>query len=169
MTRTQPEKQLNMEKYEITKRGGHHPPNTQGYGYNCGCEESTRGGYAYRDKVAEATTSKAEWQKIRFYHQAPVIKINPHKVRVDTHGHGLNPTTRERINREIPRGFKIVQRDYTVKLRLPNPTDENKGGLIDVPEKFEINVRTHKIKKPSGDLIKKFDRTEPVGRKATVM
>lgn len=112
MTRRQPEKQLNMDNFKIVKRGGHHKPNSQGYGANCGCEKSTRGGYAYRDKVAESTNTKAtEWDRIRFYHQAPVVKKNAEKIRVNTHGHGLNPTTRERINKELPHGYRLRQRD----------------------------------------------------------
>lgn len=132
MTRQQPEKQLNMDNYKIVKRGGHHKPNSQGYGANCGCEKSTRGGYAYRDKVAESTNTKAtEWDRIRFYHQAPVIKKNAEKIRVNTYGHGLNPTTRERINKELPHGYRLRQRDYTVKLDTPE-------GLKEVPQKFDL-------------------------------
>jgi len=168
MTRTPPEEQLNMENFKITERKGHHAPNSQGYGSNCGCEEETSGGYAYRDKVAESTnTPQTEWDKIRFYHQAPVVKKNADTVEVNTYGHGLNPTTRERINKEMPRGFKIVQRDYTVKLQLPNPTDETKGELIDVPERFRLQAQNQTIEKVNGEVIKEYDRTEPLGRKPT--
>jgi len=147
MTRTQPEKQLNMDNFKITERKGHHKPNTQGYGHNCGCEESTRGGYAYRDKVAESTNHKAtKWDRIRFYHQAPVVKKNSDIIRVNTYGHGLNPTTRERINKELPRGLKIVQRDYTVKLKM---NDE----LVEIPEKFDIDYRSGEIRETTGNKL----------------
>jgi len=148
MTRTPPEQQLNMENFKITERGGHHKPNSQRYPDNCGCEESTRGGYAYRDKVAESTNTKeTEWDKIRFYHQAPVVKKNSEIVRVNTYGHGLNPTTRERINKELPRDYKIRQKDYEVKLEVPN------GDLIEIPQKFDIQVIDNTIRETNGDLI----------------
>jgi len=131
--RTQPEKQLNMDNYKITERKGHHKPNSQRYPDRCGCEESTGGGYAYKDKVAESTNKEAEWDKIRFYHQAPVVKKKNNLIKVDTHGYGTKRTTRERINTELPRGFRIVQRDREVKLKTPE-------GLKDVPEKFTIET-----------------------------
>lgn len=130
--RTQPEKQLNMDNYKITERKGHHKPNSQRYP-DCGCEEETRGGYAYRDKVAESTSKEAEWDRIRFYHQAPVIKKKNNLIKVDTHGYGNRDTTRERINKELPREFRIVQRDYEVKLKTPE-------GLKDAPENFIIET-----------------------------
>lgn len=150
--RTQPEKQLNMDNYKITERKGHHQPNTQGYGHNCGCEEETQGGYAYRDKVAESTSHKqTRWDKIRFYHQAQVVKKNGDLIEVDTHGHGLNSTTRERINKELEQGFKIVQRDYEVKLKLPN------GDLLELPtEKFQIDFVNNQVLSSSGDTLVEF-------------
>lgn len=151
MTRTQPEKQLNMDNFKITERKGHHKPNSQTYGHNCGCEEETRGGYAYRDKVAESTNTKAtKWDKIRFYHQAPVVKKNADIIRINTYGHGPNPTTRERINKELPRGIKIVQRDYEVKLEV-------NGDLVEIPGKFDIDYRTGEIRETTGNKIKTFD------------
>lgn len=143
--RRQPEKQINMDEFKITEREGHHSPNSQGYGRNCGCEEETRGGYAYRDKVAESTETGTEWDKIRFYHQAQVVKKNADLIEVDTHGHGLNPTTRERINRELPRGFKVVQRDYEVKLDTPE-------GLIELPtDKFRIDYQKNQVVSSTGN------------------
>jgi len=140
--RKDPEKQLNMEKFEITKREGHHDPNpSHPRQRGCACEETTKGGYAYRDIVAEriAEDSETEWDRIRFYHQADVVKKNSEVIEVDTHGYGTSSTTRDRINRELPKGFRLVQRDYEVKLRLPN------GGLIDVPENFRIVPGTREV------------------------
>lgn len=158
MTRQTPEKQLNMDNYKITERKGHHKPNSQRYPHNCGCEPSTSGGYSYRDKVAEATNMKAtEWDRIRFYHQAPVVKKNADLIQVNTYGHGLNPTTRERINKELPRGFKLKQKNYEVKLRLPN------GDLIDVPRRFKIDFVEKSVKKVgSDDLICHYSTTTEV-------
>lgn len=126
--RTPPRKQLPMEDYKITKESGHHNR------HNCPCVEVTDSGNAYRDVIAERIDNDKEhkWDKIRFYHQADIVKKNAEVVEVDTHGYGNSSTTRERINRELPKGFRVAQRDYSVKLKLPN------GGLVDVPENFQI-------------------------------
>lgn len=159
MTRTRPVKeQLNMQHYKITEKNGHHEPNGQlTHHAKCGCSGTTRGGNAYRDVVVKSETDKAEWEKIRFYHQSPVVKINYGvKWRVNTHGHGLNPTTRERINKELPRGFKVVQRDYEVKLSLPN------GDNIKLPvEEFDINLQDHTVTKTNGDTIVEYEPQTP--------
>ena len=155
--RDTPEKQLNMDNYKITERKGHHEPNSQGYGHNCGCEESTRGGYAYRDKVAESTNTKnTKRDKIRFYHQAPVVKKNSEIIRVNTYGHGLNPTTRERINKELPYPIKLRQKDYEVKLELPT------GELVDVPQKFDIQAIDRTIRKPDGEILHNYEHDKEV-------
>lgn len=159
MTRTQPVKeQLNMENYKITDRKGHHKPNGQmRHHAKCGCSASTKGGYAYRDVVVKEDSESAEWQKIRFYHQSPVVKVDYGvKWVVDTHGHGLNPTTRERINKELPQEFKVVQRDYEVKLSLPN------GDTIELPvEKFEIDYRNNQVVKTNGEVICDYQPATP--------
>jgi len=150
MTRTStPEQQLNMDNYKITERKGHHKPNGQRRHHaKCGCSASTSGGYAYRDKVAKSDSETAEWDKIRFYHQSPVVKVNYGvKWLVNTHGHGRNQTTRERINKELPRGFRITQTDFEVMLVLPN------GDEIEIPRKFEIDFKANQIKKPDGTVL----------------
>lgn len=159
MTRTNaPETQLNMDNYKITETKGHHEPNGQRTHHaRCGCSAETSGGYAYRDKVAKNTNDKAEWDKIRFYHQSPVVKVNfGVEWLVNTHGHGLNPTTRERINKELPRGFNIRQRDYEVKLEVPN------GDLIELPvEKFRIDYKNKTVEKPDGETICGYEPVTP--------
>lgn len=150
MTRTQPvNQQLNMDDYKITERKGHHTPNGQRRHHaRCGCSPSTSSGYAYRDIVVKSDSENADWDKIRFYHQSPVVKIK-YGVEwvINTHGHGRNPTTRERINKDMPQGFRITQTDYEVKLVLPN------GDEIEIPEKFKIDYRDNQVVTPSGDLI----------------
>lgn len=149
MTRQQPEKQLNMDNFKITERKGHHKPNTQRYHQSCGCEPSTPSGNAYRDKVAESTNTKeTKWDRIRFYHQAPVVKKNADVIEVNTYGHEHRPTTRERINMELPKGFRLKQEDHEIKLEVPN------GGKIKVPRRFKIDFLENSIRKVgSHDLI----------------
>lgn len=160
MTRTNtPEEQLDTDNFKITEREGHHKPNSQRrYNARCGCSTSTRGGYAYRDKVAESTNTKeTKWDKIRFYHQSPVVKKNSEIVRVNTYGYGLSSTTRKRINKELPPGFKLKQREFRVMLEVPT------GDAIEVPEKFDIQPIDNSIREPNGDLILHYQE-----RRATV-
>jgi len=138
MTRTV-ESQLNMENWKITERKGHHKPNSQRYPNHCGCHASTDGGYAYRDIVAKSTTDKTKWNTIRFYHQSPVVKKNHDTIKVDTHGHGLNPTTRQRINKELPTGLMLRQKDFELKLEV-------NGELKEVGRTFKADPTTKMLK-----------------------
>jgi len=152
---TPPEQQLNMDNFKITERKGHHEPNGQRRHHaRCGCKPSTSSGYAYRDKVAERTGGDKEetWDRIRFYHQSPVVKKNADVVEVNTHGHGRNSTTRERINKELPHGFKIRQKDFEVKLELPN------GDLMDIPEQFQIVGTNETIRNNKGETLMEYTR-----------
>lgn len=161
MTRTRPpEKQLDMEHFKIVERDGHHEPNGQrGHHARCGCAVETSGGYAYRDKVAESTnTKKTTWDRIRFYHQSPIVKKNGNIIRVNTYGYGGKPTTRERINKELPTGFRITQTDHEVKLELPN------GDEVDIPRQFDIQPADNSIRKPSGDLLFFYHEEEFTGK-----
>jgi len=150
MTRTQPvNEQIDMDKYKTVEKKGHHTPNSQRTHHaRCGCSGTTRGGNAYRDIVVKSDSETAEWDKIRFYHQSPVVSIN-YGVEwvIDTHGHGRNITTRERINKDLPQGFRITQTYFEVKLELPN------GDEIEIPERFKIDYKNNQIKKPSGEVI----------------
>jgi hypothetical protein len=137
MTRTV-ESQLNMENWKITERKGHHKPNSQRYPNHCGCHASTDGGYAYRDIVVKSTAD-TKWNTIRFYHQSPVVKKNRDTIKVDTHGYGLNSTTRQRINKELPTGIMLRQKDFELKVEV-------NGELKDVGRKFKADPTTKMLK-----------------------
>lgn len=122
----------NHEDYKIVERKGHHNVGTGAArwpGAACGCSPDTEGGYAYRDVVVERIDNDKnnKWDRIRFYHQSAVVKKNADTIRVNAHGYGTSSTTRERINSELPRGYRLVQRDFDVYLRVPT------GDLLDVP------------------------------------
>lgn len=127
-----------QDNIEIIEKSGHHEPNSQGYRNNCGCEGETRGGNAYRDLVIKFEKNNRTIRK-RFYHQSRVITVsetekgNIGTVDVNTHGYGDSSTTRERINKELPSGFRMVQRDYVPMLQLPS------GDCIDVPRRFKLD------------------------------
>jgi len=137
MTRTV-ESQLNMKNWKITERKGHHKPNSQRYPNNCGCHASTDGGYAYRDIVVKSTADQTKWNTIRFYHQSPVVKKNSDTIKVNTHGYGTSPTTRQRINKELPTGIKLRQKDFELKLEVD-------GELKDVGRTFKVNRPRQKV------------------------
>lgn len=147
MTRTKPVKsRYDMDHYHVVERGGHHKPNGQRF-RPCGCSAETDGGYAYRDMVLESFDHTEGWNRIRFYHQSPVVKKKKGIVRVNTFGYGHSQTTRDRINKELPAGFRITQTNRTVKLELPN------GDQVDIPRKFEIDLEDNSVREWSGDLV----------------
>lgn len=141
------------DAWECVTRKGHHKPNSQRYPDSCGCEEQTRGGYAYRDLVYEQVDAAAttSFDRVRFYHQSDIVLKNADVIKVKTHGWGSRPTTRERINKELPRGFDLVQRDFKVVLSLPC------GDVVDVPGAFRLEFNSLpdgvEVTKSNGDKI----------------
>ena len=122
---------------KIIEKSGHHEPNTQRYHRGCGCEGETKGGNAYRDLVIEYETNGGDTATERFYHQSRVITVYRNegairKVDVNTHGYGGSSATRERINKELPDGFRMTQKDDIPMLELPS------GDVVDVPQRFTI-------------------------------
>jgi len=126
------------EKVEIIEKGGRHKPDSQSNGRGCGCREETKGGNAYRDLVTEFKNDNMETVKKRYYHQSRVVTIvkdqngELRKVDVNTRGYGGSSTTRERINKDLPDGFRMVQREHVLMLQLPS------GDIVDIPQRFTI-------------------------------
>ena len=103
------------EAGEITNRDGYHQPRSGGRNApRCGCSLTTDKG-AYRDVTVE-------WGDvtIHFYHQSAVVVTDGRHYRLDSHGY-KTATTKERINRYLPSGFKLVQRDYEWYLKCWDP------------------------------------------------
>jgi len=129
------------EKLEIIEKGGRHTlENTHGVcAVSCGCTPETDGGNAYRDLVTEFENNDDNTVRKRYYHQSRVVTTvtspegDTKKLDINTHGFGDRPTTRERINKELPQGFRMVQRDYIPMLQLPS------GDCIDVPKRFVLD------------------------------
>ena len=80
---------------------------------NCNCILTTRKG-AYRDISIEL-----DGNTYHFYHQNLVVQELEDKFILDSCGYQTK-TTKERINRYIPSGFKVVQRDFDWYLIDPN-------------------------------------------------
>lgn len=128
------------EKIEIVEKGGHHTlENTHGvFAVSCGCTPETDGGNAYRDLVTEFENNDGATVRKRYYHQSRVVTTvtnsegDTTKLDINTHGFGDRPTTRERINKELPSGFRMTQKSHVPMLELPS------GDLVDVPQRFTI-------------------------------
>lgn len=96
---------------EIVEKSGYHQPDnggrSRGGGFRCSCEKTTRKG-AYRD----VTVDMPGGNRVFFYHQSPVVvRTRDGRYRLDSHGY-RSSTTKERISRHLPRGYKVVQRDF---------------------------------------------------------
>ena len=120
-----------QDSKEIIEKSGHHQRN------NCTCVAETDGGNAYRDIVVKYETNGGDTCRERYYHQSRVVSRYAdndelQKIDVHTHGYGSSSTTRERINKEMPSGFRLVQRDYVPMLSLPS------GDRVSVPKRFTI-------------------------------
>lgn len=80
----------------------------------CYCSLTTRKG-AYRD-----VTVQVDGMTIHFYHQNPVVvEYEDGTYRLSSCGYQTK-TTKERINRYLPRGYYVKQEDFTWYLEKPN-------------------------------------------------
>lgn len=114
------------DRGEIVNRGGHHEPDSYGRlrldrddNGNCGCEPQTDGGYAYRDMTIEDGSLT-----VHYYHQSPIVtEVSQFGTVWQVSSCGYNtPTTKARINRYLPSGFKVFQTAFD--WRLSTPTDD---------------------------------------------
>ena len=80
---------------------------------NCNCRLTTKKG-AYRDVSIEL-----EGNKYHFYHQNLVVKELKDKFVISSCGFKTK-TTKERINRYIPKGYKVIQKDFKWYLIYPD-------------------------------------------------
>jgi len=70
-----------------------------------------------------------------------VVKKNSDTIKVDTHGYGTSPTTRQRINKELPTGIMLRQKDFELKVEV-------NGELKEVGRNFKVNRTTKMLKEP---------------------
>lgn len=110
------------DRGEITERDGwHKPPRTTGYRDrrpSCGCALETDKG-AYRDvsvKMPDGTV-------VHFYHQSPVVARRGTTYRLSSCGY-RTATTKERINRHLPAGYRVYQQDFQWYLSTPGDGDD---------------------------------------------
>lgn len=105
-----------LEKGEIVNRSGYHkvPQNKRFGGRNCGCQKQTEKG-AYRDISVELPNGTT----LNFYHQTLVVANQANVYQIFNGGYRTS-TTKERINRYLPRNFRLYQSDFEWYVSSPN-------------------------------------------------
>jgi hypothetical protein len=95
------------DKGRIVNKKGYHQCR------NCRCKLETRKG-AYRDVTIEVNGNK-----YHFYHQNLVVIELADKYILDSCGFRTK-TTKERINRYIPNGYKVFQENFDWFISMPS-------------------------------------------------
>lgn len=90
---------------------------------DCGCRLTTEKG-AYRDVVVEMPDGRT----VYFYHQSPVVVEIGDRYRLDSCGYRTR-TTKERINRRLPYGYRVKQRDHEWLLDTPDGVYDFTDGM----------------------------------------
>lgn len=119
------------EQGEVTNRSGWHKPGS--YGGNrgfmafqrrktqpdnpdgCDCDLVTDKG-AYRDE----TVRLPDGRRVHYYHQHPVVVVDGDTYRISSCGY-KTATTKERINRYLPSGYRVYQEDLEWFLSVHDP------------------------------------------------
>lgn len=102
-----PAYQSARERGTVTEQDGYHQPGggVQSHTAHCGCTLDTGKG-AYRDVTVEV-----DGVTVHYYHQSPIVVEADGTYLLDSHGYRTS-TTKERLNRYLPRGYKVIQRDH---------------------------------------------------------
>jgi len=120
------------ETGKLLLRGGWHRPQV------CGCEPITPGGGAYRDEAYMILDWGSDPRVVIYLHQNAIMVLLPYLLMIDSCG-WRTPTTLNRLNKWLPKGYRIYQRRW--RWYLKTPTGETKfydGMLIDIT-KGEFN------------------------------
>lgn len=123
-----PKFQDGIENGSIVNKSGYHQPNGGRGGMRrsaprCGCENTTEKG-AYRD----VSVDMPDGRTVHYYHQSPVVVADGPLYRLDSHGYKAerrhkepgSSTTKQRINRHTPSGFKVVRDDFKWFVKTPD-------------------------------------------------
>lgn len=107
---------------EIVNKDGYHQPGGRPPGYSCNCTLTTEKG-AYRD-----ISIRLEDTTVHYYHQNPIVVQSGDVYRLSSCGWQTS-TTKERINRYLPTGYRVYQDDFTWYLDTPEETLEFRDGM----------------------------------------
>lgn len=106
------------------EKDGYHKPGGGGiHRRGCGCTKTTEKG-AYRDVTVEY-----EGLTVHYYHQSPVVVRDGSRYRISSCGYRTR-TTKERINRYLPRGYYVRQRDFEWVLETPDGERQFADGMV---------------------------------------
>lgn len=109
----------------ITDESGYHQPDKNTY--SCDCERTTPNG-AYRD----VDVAMPDGRTIHFYHQSPVVVEHNGQYRLDSCDHE-SQTTKERINRYLPAGYKVRQINKVWYVETPGGRVTFHDGMVIMP------------------------------------
>lgn len=113
---------------EIVEKDSYHQPDTGRRATRCGCSKTTRKG-AYRDVTVELDDGRT----VHYYHQTAVVVEHPNGSYTLNSGGYRTSTTKERINRHLPAGYRLIQRDFEWYVVDPD------GDRIDFSDGMEID------------------------------
>lgn len=119
----------------IEQSGWHKPERKKSYDrmamrrdrkkWECGCELVTDKG-AYRDEIYELDSGAV----IYYLHQSPIVVQHGDSYRLDSCGYQTR-TTRKRMNKNLPFGYRVRQRSGDWFVSLPDDTEvEFEDGMI---------------------------------------
>lgn len=115
-----------IERGEVVDRSGYHQPGESFHGRGCGCSLTTSKG-AYRDVSVELPDGRV----VHFYHQSPVVVESSDGTELHVSSCGYKTaTTKERINRHLPRDYYVRQVDYEWILETPNGEEPWSDGTV---------------------------------------
>lgn len=104
------------ENGTVTQEDSYHQPGSGPRGHpRCGCSLDTDKG-AYRDVTVEMPDGRT----VYFYHHSPVVVEQDGRYRLDSCGY-MTSTTKERINRRLPYGFRLYQEDFEWYIKVFDP------------------------------------------------
>jgi len=109
------------EKGSIINKEGYHQCR------NCSCRLTTRKG-AYRD-----ITILLDGNTYHFYHQNLIVKELSDRFVIDSCGFKTK-TTKERINKYIPSGYKVFQENFTWYVKTPSGSRQKFGDNMNIPK-----------------------------------
>jgi hypothetical protein len=124
------------DRGEVVEQSGYHQPQgrRRSLGGGCRCDLDTDKG-AYRDVTVRLPNGRVA----HFYHQSPVVVHRADMYHLSSHGHKTS-TTKERINRYIPSGYCLFQRDFEWYLRPPEADSRTDDSVMDFSDRMTITV-----------------------------
>jgi len=124
MSATHDSRDLRAPRYSAARTDGtvdkqesyHQPHSGRRRSPNCGCSLDTDEG-AYRD----VTITLPDGRTAHYYHHSAVVveSADGDRYRLDSHGYRTS-TTKQRINRHTPAGYRVVQRSYEWYVETPD-------------------------------------------------